>query len=204
MRAIQSEGVGSYSISATNSLQAGRISASEKGELKAIRNSGLGTNRTALSGNLPPAEAAGAKVHKVAAAGRYETQPSDEAQPSISVQDKAAYSEDFPDSTNGTAVLSPPDEGTKSSLEWSTSIDFEFADMAQRQFLVPTLHVGLGSKKLRQRKGEKRHRPGKTKTLPGSAPASLLPSLPQETFESDILGQSTLPSSLNQSSINPQ
>lgn len=196
MRAIQSEGVGSHSISATNSLPAGRISASEKSELKAIRNSGLGTYRTAPSENLPHAEAAGANVHKVAAVDQFGNQPS------VGVQDKAAYSEDFPDSTNGTAVLSPPDEGTNSPLEWSPAIGFEFGDMAQQTFLVPSLHVGLGSKKLRQREGKKRHRPGKT--LPGSAPASLLPSLPQETFGSDIPGQSTLPSSLDQSSINPQ
>jgi hypothetical protein len=206
IRAIQSEGVRSYSTSATNSLQTGRIFASEKSELKAIQNSGPGAYRTVLSGNLPHAGGAAANVHKAATAGLYGTQPSvgveDGTQPSVGVEDGAAYSEDFPDSTKGTAVLSPPDEGTQSALEWSPSIDFEFADMAEKQFLVPSLHVGLGSKKLSQREGKKRHRPGKT--LPGSAPSSLLPSLPQETFESDVLGQSTLPSSLDQSSINPQ
>ena len=100
-------------------------------------------------------------------------------------------------------MLSPPDEGTQSALEWSPSINFEFEDMAQKQFLVPSLQVASPSQKLRQRKGEKRHHPGK-KTPQGNAPSSLLPSLPEETLESDILGQSTLPSPLEQPSINPQ
>lgn len=197
IRAIQSEGVRSNSTSVTNSLQAGKISASEKSELKAIRNSGFGAYHTALSGNLPHAGVAAANAHKGAAADL------NERQPSIGAQEKASYSEDFPDSTNGTALLSPPDKGTNSPLEWSPGLDFEFVDMAQRQFLVISLHVGSPSQKLRQRNAKKRQRPGK-KTLPGGAPSSLLPSLPQETFESDILGQSTLPSSLDQSSINPQ
>lgn len=46
----------------------------------------------------------------------------------------------FPDSTKGTAGISPLDAGTSSSLEWTPSVGFEFPDFQATQFLNPTLN----------------------------------------------------------------
>jgi hypothetical protein len=47
----------------------------------------------------------------------------------------------FPDSTKGTAEVSPPDTGASSSLQWNPSLTFEFRDFQATQFLNPTLNV---------------------------------------------------------------
>lgn len=52
-----------------------------------------------------------------------------------------AGSGSFPDSTKGAGVISPPDTGTSSSLEWSPSFGFEFPDFQATQFLKPTLTI---------------------------------------------------------------
>jgi hypothetical protein len=56
-------------------------------------------------------------------------------------QPGASYSTDFPDSTKGTALLSPPDS-TGSPLNWSPAVDYALPDFAERQFLEPSLHGG--------------------------------------------------------------
>jgi len=61
--------------------------------------------------------------------------------PQISFVSPASYSYDFPDSTKGTALLSPPDSGTTSPLDWSPALNYGFLDFAQQHFLNPTLHV---------------------------------------------------------------
>lgn len=52
----------------------------------------------------------------------------------------AAYSEGFADSTKGTALISPPDPGTASPLDWNLGLNFGFPDFQQMQFLNPNLH----------------------------------------------------------------
>lgn len=52
-----------------------------------------------------------------------------------------AGSGSFPDSTKGAGIISPPDTGTSSSLEWSPSFGFEFPDFQAAQFLKPTLTI---------------------------------------------------------------
>jgi hypothetical protein len=56
-------------------------------------------------------------------------------------QSGAAYSKDFPDSTKGTALLSPPDS-TGSPLEWTTGLNYGFPDFTEQPFLKPSLHGG--------------------------------------------------------------
>ena len=60
-------------------------------------------------------------------------------------QDVAMYSLDFPDSTKGTALLSPYDPGEESPFTWNTSVSYEFQDLTRRGFLNPTLHVAAPS-----------------------------------------------------------
>lgn len=60
----------------------------------------------------------------------------------------AAYSKDFPDSTKGTALLSPPDS-TASPLDWTPGLNFSFSDFAEQSFLKPSLHGGSSLQKRR-------------------------------------------------------
>lgn len=53
-----------------------------------------------------------------------------------------SYSTGFPDSTQGTALVSPPDMGAVSPLEWKPSMDFGLRDFTETQFLRPSLHAG--------------------------------------------------------------
>lgn len=53
----------------------------------------------------------------------------------------ATYSADFPDSTRGTALLSPPDSGTASPLDWTPAMTHGFGDFTTRQFLIPSFHA---------------------------------------------------------------
>lgn len=46
----------------------------------------------------------------------------------------------FPDSTKGTAGISPLDTGTSSSLEWTPAFGFGFPDFQATQFLNPALN----------------------------------------------------------------
>lgn len=66
--------------------------------------------------------------------------------------DSRIYSRDFPDSTQGTALVSPPDMGTVSPLEWQPSADFGLNDFTSTQFLRPSLRAGRGRGKEGRRK----------------------------------------------------
>jgi hypothetical protein len=66
----------------------------------------------------------------------------EEPEQAASTGPPAQYRTDFPDSTMGTAFVSPPDPGTASSLEWSPNLNFGFPDFGQTEFLHPTLHIG--------------------------------------------------------------
>lgn len=82
------------------------------------------------------------------------------ARPAACGEDSAVYTLDFPDSTKGTALLSPPDPGTVSPIEGApTDLNFAFPDFDSIQFLNPTLHaagVGAGGKRGQQREQELR------------------------------------------------
>lgn len=58
------------------------------------------------------------------------------------------YSKDFPDSTKGTALLSPPDS-TASPLDWTPGLNFSFPDFAEQSFLKPSLHGGSSAQRRR-------------------------------------------------------
>ena len=62
------------------------------------------------------------------------------------VEEPASYSEGFADSTKGTALISPPDPGTSSPLDWTTGLNFEVQDFAETQFLNPSLNAGASRK----------------------------------------------------------
>ncbi len=51
------------------------------------------------------------------------------------------YTGGFPDSTRGTALVSPPDKGTMSPLDWQPGVDFSHHDFAKREFLKPSLQA---------------------------------------------------------------
>jgi hypothetical protein len=100
------------------------------------------------------------------------------------------YTDDFPDSTKGTALVSPPDSGTASPLDWSSDLDFGFTDLSQERFLTPTLHIAQRVGASRQGQG---HRQGMRQTLrmrsalsrsrAGKAPNRDIYSLPTSTFD---------------------
>jgi hypothetical protein len=52
----------------------------------------------------------------------------------------SGYSPGFADSTKGSGLISPPDSGTESPLDWTPDFKFGFADLSETQFLNPTLH----------------------------------------------------------------
>lgn len=101
----------------------------------------------------------------------------------------------FPDSTKGTAQLSPPDPGTKSPLDWTTDgLNFGLPGFSERQFLNPNLHAPIGIK--RRRSGHTLS--GHGRKVPGQAPSGLST---EQTLEPDILSNKTLtPDILNHSS----
>jgi len=51
-----------------------------------------------------------------------------------------SYTRDFPDSTKGTAMLSPPERADQ-MFAFDPMLSTEFPDLADREFLVPSLHV---------------------------------------------------------------
>lgn len=68
------------------------------------------------------------------------------------VSERATYSDGFQDSTQGTALISPPDPGTSGPFAFNPEFNTELPDFSNRQFLSPSLHGGGGSK------GNKTHR----------------------------------------------
>lgn len=63
-------------------------------------------------------------------------------------QSEAVYSRDFPDSTKGTALISPFDS-TASPLDWTPGMNLGFRDLAEQPFLKPGLHGGSSGQKRR-------------------------------------------------------
>lgn len=53
---------------------------------------------------------------------------------------ESTYTADFPDSTKRTALVSPPDLGAFSPLEWSPHMSVGLPDLSTRQFLSLSLH----------------------------------------------------------------
>jgi hypothetical protein len=140
-----------------------------------------------LSGNLPNVKAGTTNV------SHSETGNPAGAHPSLGGIGGGSYSEDFPDSTEGTALISPPERGASSPLDWTPGFNFEFPDMSEEKFLNPTLHVG----------GRKIYRLGlRNNTRIGLANSGKLPtvhdlfSLPtaslNQTFKSQTLPKSIL------------
>lgn len=74
--------------------------------------------------------------------------PSDQGEDSSSGSGPGAeggtYSTDFPDSTKDTAVVSPPDSANNALFVFEPHVSEGFPDLADYQFLRPTLHVGGG------------------------------------------------------------
>jgi|SRR5271165_2417216 len=56
-----------------------------------------------------------------------------------------SYTTDFPDSTKDKALLSPPDPTLSPLFVFDPTMNFEFSDLAAREFLSPSIHVGSGS-----------------------------------------------------------
>lgn len=52
-----------------------------------------------------------------------------------------SYSTDFPDSTRGTGMVSPPDIGAVSPLEWNPKLSVGLQDFASTHTFSPSLHV---------------------------------------------------------------
>jgi hypothetical protein len=73
------------------------------------------------------------------------------AKQSTGLEGAPVYSEGFADSTKGTALISPPDLGTASPLDWTPGLNFEFPDFTQTSFLNPTLHTSVPRKGARVR-----------------------------------------------------
>jgi hypothetical protein len=73
---------------------------------------------------------------------REQNEESDNSLPGGGGSSAAAYTPDFPDSTRGTALLSPLDQPDSILSGFDPSVSYEFPDMANEQFLRFSLHVG--------------------------------------------------------------
>lgn len=63
------------------------------------------------------------------------------------------YIADFSDSTRGTGVISPPDMSNDLLFSFEPGVDYGFPDLANHQFLKPTIHV-RGAKSSRGTRGQ--------------------------------------------------
>lgn len=57
------------------------------------------------------------------------------------VAQPVSYSDGFPDSTKGTAVISPPDPGASGPFAFDPNLNFKLPGFSDEQFLQPNLHV---------------------------------------------------------------
>jgi hypothetical protein len=71
-----------------------------------------------------------------------EEQGSGTAQGTSGAMSGMSYTDDFPDSTKNTAVISPPDPANAPVFAFSPGVGVEFPDLSQYQFLMPSLHIG--------------------------------------------------------------
>lgn len=61
------------------------------------------------------------------------------------VSARATYSDGFQDSTQGTALISPPDPGTSGPFAFNPGLNTELPTFSNQRFLSPSLHGGGGS-----------------------------------------------------------
>jgi hypothetical protein len=86
---------------------------------------------------------------------------------------RAAYSESFPDSVEGTALLSPPDDDGSDLFVFEPRMSVGFPDFAEREFIRPTLHVSAASsgssqkQDIYERLEQRLHDSGKTSRTKG-------------------------------------
>lgn len=158
---------------------------------------GLETNLLAGSGVHLKSAGAGnrSRAGVPTAGGHQEKKPGVAGSQSPAGGEGGSTSGGFPDSTRGTAQLSPADPGTTSPLDWtSNGLDFGIPDFSGRQFLNPGLQTQIGRK--RYRSGQ--ILAGRAGKAPGQAPSGL--SI-EQTLEPDILSnQTSTPDILDQSS----
>jgi hypothetical protein len=156
--------------SASRIIASKRLSGSSRRQGSGLGYGFHGHNATSASIGIEAAAAlAGSKEEQ--------TQGSDEV--------VATYSAGFQDSTRGTALISPPDMGTASPLDWSPiGVDSEFPDMLQAQFLQPTLQV---AEKTQTRKTQKQEKAGMNGALSDHMPSALQPSLSNQFLSPTIL-----------------
>jgi hypothetical protein len=109
--------------------------------------------------------------------------------------ESAGYSSGFADSTKGTALISPPDLGTSSPLDWSPDLDFGFEDFESHTLLNPSLQSPSILARKRKRLKLLQKRETGTSLEPASmTPSSIGPASPMP----DILNQPLLQSPLDQ------
>jgi hypothetical protein len=192
-------GAGAHSFALGNSgLPPAGASAQQKSMLKSRRLSGIAAYLASHAGKVSAAEAGGTNAHQTTAANPDNIQ-SVGAQ--ANAQFASSYSKDFPDSTKGTAMISPPDPGTTSPLDWSTTLNFAFGDFSQQQFLNPSLHVGGSRARRRRNQGSNMNATNANASngqTSGLFPSGLQPASPQTSLEPGMLNQPILQSPLGQ------
>ena len=104
-------------------------------------------------------------AHRGVKASRARNGAANKLAASTARQPGVSYSTDFPDSTKGTAQLSPPDS-TGSPLDWTPGLDYAHFDFAEQQFLEPSLHRGFSA---RNKHVAERKKAPATKGIPKNA-----------------------------------
>jgi hypothetical protein len=131
--------------SLTTLYAAAKASSSAAGA-KQLRQSGLGAaaRESGLTGNKLESSLANAKLSRGHSAARLNS--AEGATPVVggSGGGTGTYATDFPDSTENAALISPPDLGNDSLFVFKPSVAEGFPDLANYQFLRPTLHVSGG------------------------------------------------------------
>lgn len=112
----------------------------------------------------------------------------------------------FPDSTRGTALVSPPDTGTQSPLDWAPKLSFELSGLPDHflkpTFLVGAEHAGGHNRSSRMEKYQGNQAQSYSPSLTIDQPGGLLaPPSSQSSFESpldELNGGSSLDPSIGQ------
>jgi hypothetical protein len=190
---------GAHSFALGNSgLPSAGASTQQKSVLKSRRLSGASAYLTPHASKVSAAEAGRTNAHQTTTANPDNIR-SIGAQ--ANVQSSASYSTDFPDSTEGTAMISPPDPGTTSPLDWTITLNFSFEDFSQREFLNPSLQVGGSRARRRRNQGSNKNAINANTSngqTSGLYPSGLQPASPQTSLEPGILNQPILQSPLGQ------
>ncbi len=142
--------------SPSNSATSASRSGSSRGAAASASSNGSGARQSSHSGQGVAAMESGLTGHKLESAATGAKLSSAQAKARLSEEDEARsgsgsaggggqYPTGFPDSTRNTAVLSPPDPANNSLFVFDPAVGGEFPDLAEREFLSPTLRVGRGS-----------------------------------------------------------